>query len=115
EIANLRVSKPCHAFYRRDDLGISKIELRLLYCRLVGFNICSSRLCSCSGCISFRVADDLFFKQIESALFVRVCFYLTSFVFCQGCVGLRQYGFEWTWINLEKKVTNFYDAPLSVI
>jgi len=49
---------------------------------LIGFDIRPARSRGRNGSISLLVADDFLFKQIERALFVRLCFHLVGFVFC---------------------------------
>jgi hypothetical protein len=69
--------------------------------RCVGFDVCSARLGGGDGSIALLVADHFFVEQVHRAFFVRVCFYLVGFVFCQSSLGLRQCGFERPGIDLE--------------
>jgi hypothetical protein len=87
----------------------------LFHRRFVGFNICSAGSGSCNRSIPFLIADYFFLKQIERALFVRICFDLVSFVFCQGSLRLRQCGFVRARINFEKGIAFFHYAAFGII
>ena len=56
-----------------------------------------------------------FLNKSMRAFFVRVCFHLVGFVFCQSSLRLRQCGFERPGINLKKEVAFLYYAALLVI
>src|SRR5207302_7769474 len=104
QIAHLIVREPSNTVDRRGDLCITKIELRLFHRGFVGFDVCSARLGGGGGSIALLVADHFFVEQVHRAFFVRVCFYLVSFVFCQSSLGLRQCRFERARVNLKKRV-----------